>query len=64
MIINCTSESPRFKDRGMVIKKDIQEWWDAIPESARIEPVVWSYGSQRDPDERMIGLIAKWTEVT
>lgn len=62
VIIHCVSDGPKFKDRGFVRKGEIKDWYDSLPDDAILSPVMWDYGSQRDPDTRMIGLIAKWTE--
>lgn len=47
---------------GPVFSQNVREWLTNVPDGATITHIVRDFGNQRDPDVRLIGLRASWSE--
>lgn len=41
---------------------EVRAWLEKVPDGASLTPIIKDFGSQRDPDEKLIGLRASWSE--
>jgi hypothetical protein len=41
---------------------EVKAWIMQVPNGATVAPIIKDFGTQRDPDERLIGLRAEWSE--
>lgn len=61
-LIECTTEV-RGPEGGRFLRAcDVSDWITRLPEGAILEPIMFYGGTQRDPEETLIGLRAGWSE--
>lgn len=58
MVINCTAE---FKVNDITTEA-LKQFLESIPPNARLSPIMKEIGTQRDPEQKWIGLRAIWQE--
>lgn len=59
---DCTSEARAMEGDECLHVADVADWIAALPKGATLEGITRDFGSQRDPDERLVGLRARWSE--
>jgi hypothetical protein len=42
---------------------EVKAWLEGVPNGARITQIIKDFGTQRDPQETLVGLRAMWSEV-
>lgn len=62
MSIDCESKACADEGKRVLHVADVREWFDALPAGAQLHPIMWHGGTQRDPEEHMVGIRATWSE--
>lgn len=59
--VDCRSEV-RADSEHYLLASEVRSWIMQLPNGATLAPIIKDFGTQRDPDERLIGLRAEWSE--
>ena len=60
MSIDCTAKLEAEGEYLHAIR--VREFVDTLPDGAVITAIIKDFGSQRDPEPRLVGLRASWSE--
>lgn len=59
--VECLAEV-QAEEGQPLLAVSVREWLEPLPLGAAITPILHDTGTQRDPDVRLVGLRATWSE--
>lgn len=62
MSVDCHAILEPDPEATLLLAKDARDFLAGLPDGAVIKAVTRDFGSQRDPDVRLVGLRASWSE--
>lgn len=45
-----------------LLAHEVKAWLMQVPNGAALSPIIKDFGTQRDPNETLVGLRAEWSE--
>lgn len=61
--VECNSSMSAETPGDYITAQAVRAWLEGIPNGAHIHAQMRDFGSQRDPEPRLVGLRATWSEV-
>lgn len=61
--VECNSSMSAETPDSYITAEAVRSWLEGIPNGAHIHAQMRDFGSQRDPEPRLTGLRATWSEV-
>lgn len=62
MNVDCKSSIEANEGRKVLLAADVREWLSELPDGAVLSTITRDFGNQRDPEVRLVGLRASWSE--
>lgn len=62
MAINIEMSARLDAEGPEVTVNELTAWLDHIPPGASLSPLTKNVGSQRDPEDAFVGMLARWSE--